>query len=905
VRIVPPFGPVSSPSLMVVGEAPGRNEAEHSPPRPLVGKSGQLLERFLNRSNLSLRGARLSNVIQEYTEGNPDPTPEQIEYWTPKLVSDIHTCRPKVILALGRFATRWFLGERADLETCYGMPYSPGTYDWTRKNRAPSRAIIIPCHHTAGTFYSDPERAARTMGMIGYAIDKTAYILSLLSRGIQPETVCDPFRGCEEYVDLTGREMEDILLHHRFERIAIDTEGTPSSPWSWQASISPGQSYILRVSQADFSRGSQALQRVVDSNRVEIITHDAATPVGCMYETMMLRAMGCELTPTTKRSPPTFNTMYALYVLNEVKSLKASSERYLGKEMVDYSDTIASALDPEQLDYLFRVTSLPLSLLPQPDPYKLKLGDLTEKTKKPKSLQSLCEGIIRDWEKGRLDKDGNPTNFLKRWTNMSSVPGLKEEAERTLGYPFPVPSFDTIPLDKAIFYAGGDSDATLRLRDTLPVELERLGISSLMSHASQWLPLVELMQRTGMEASRSSLLALVERAEREGDEYTRRLAEIYGEPINPRSRQQVASLLRRQGIRSPKRTKAGDASTAKKAIEQFRYDNESIEVMFSARERYHTRDSFGLPLLACMPSIEQEPARKTTQEPSRDIFTVHSTFNPVSVASRRLASTDPNLLNVPPEARHSFMCEPPRVYMSWDYGQIEIFVAWFVSQDPTLGEIVRNPKLSMHTETAAYIFGVPVSSVTPEQKKAGKITNFQVMYGGNGHSVWLKLCGDGITAFSEADCKGFVDGFFRKYSGIKRKKDEVANLVYNHPRAEMRTLGGMGKRFPGIWSEDRETRDAAAREAFSLLVQGTAQEMIQCSLCYLYPRVLSLAEETGEDIRLHLDLHDELVASASDYMWPAMNEMVRDAMLNHSGLDIGIPLKCDGRAGQTWGELKD
>src|SRR5688572_25895875 len=121
---VPPFGKQPC-KWMCIGEAPGADEARLL--KPFVGRAGQEQQQHLIRNGLLQSQFRLANIYPIFQPGNPDPTPEQIEEYTPYLISEIHSTNPRLIVAVGRFAARWFLGEDANLDDVHGIPQRPGS----------------------------------------------------------------------------------------------------------------------------------------------------------------------------------------------------------------------------------------------------------------------------------------------------------------------------------------------------------------------------------------------------------------------------------------------------------------------------------------------------------------------------------------------------------------------------------------------------------------------------------------------------------------------------------------------------------------------------------------------------------------------------------------------------------
>lgn len=435
--------------FMIVGEAPGKTEAQTGV--PFSGPSGKKLEQYLEYSGLPpLRSCFITNVVKQFQEGNPDPDHQQILDWTPTLLSEIEETKPQIILAVGRYAARWFLGESCpDMETIHGMPhYSPA-----RLPECACDSIIIPCFHTAGALWNY-ERGS----LIRYGYELAGYWASRLDRGLPVHYRYDQFKDGEDYRDVTGEELESILNSPHCSRsiVGLDTEGTPERPWSIQLSLDPGSGLLLRCSQPDFQLGIQSIARYLNRNRPTIALHDASTPKCSCYDVVMCRTMGLEL-----QGFKWFNTMYWAYLRRlEPQGNKPLCDRWQAMEMEDYESTIGLISKDQQVEYLTRALDFALSL-GKPDKRYIKENDGTTRVTQPKAIRTTIESIIQDVAEGKETKDG-PTDPMTRWEDLrDSNPQQGVEVETRLGL-MPEATLDNVPLDKATHYSCSDSDGTLR-----------------------------------------------------------------------------------------------------------------------------------------------------------------------------------------------------------------------------------------------------------------------------------------------------------------------------------------------------------------------------------------------------------------------------------------------------------
>jgi uracil-DNA glycosylase family 4 len=449
VKIVLGSGPANS-RLFLCGEGPGKVESQTG--LPFSGPSGKKLQSYMDAAGLpSLSQVFKTNVIKEYTDQNPDPTPQQIADWTPTLLSELEEIKPQIILAIGRYAADWFLtSQSTDLDTMHGMPHyplAPHLPDCIKDS------IIIPLLHPAGALWNY-ERGS----LIRYGYEMAGEWVSRLDRGLPIHYRYDGHRDGENYQDICGWELEALLNAPYNSRsiIGLDTEGTPERPWSIQLSLDPGSGLLLRCSQPDFQLGTQSIARYLQRNRPTIALHDASTPKCSCYDVVMCRAMGLEL-----QGLPWFNTMYWAYLRRlEPQGNKPLCDRWQAMEMEDYESTIGLISKDKQIDYLTLALDFSLNL-GKPDKRYIKENDGTTRVTQPKAIRTTIESIIQDVAEGKVTKEG-PTDPQVRWEDLKdSNPQQTQEVEARFG-PMPEASLDDVPLDRAIRYSLKDSDGTLR-----------------------------------------------------------------------------------------------------------------------------------------------------------------------------------------------------------------------------------------------------------------------------------------------------------------------------------------------------------------------------------------------------------------------------------------------------------
>lgn len=940
--VVPGYGP-SPCDFMAIAEAPGRQEAQIG--RPLVGPSGQAFNWYLQRHGLHIGQFYLDNVCRLYQEGNPDPSPEQIAEWSHTLQATIAEVRPKIILTLGRYAARWFLGHAADMDTCRGIPHLGGEFAGENVHLYRERAmgaIILPVYHTAfGLRQSD----AKTL--IDHDIAKFADIARLV-RGGRPDLVRfrrDTYAGREHYSDVTGAELRAILRRAKPERIGYDTEGDPDEPFSLQVSTEPGVGYMLRCDQNDFSIGIEALQLLADSG-CTFITHDAGTPRGTGYDTQVSRTCGLEL-----RDAKFANTMYRAFSLRiEPKGLKALLWRWCGMRQEEYMSLVEGIARERQIEYIRRVASRSdeaakllamvlmyqmledkskgISLMPAVDeqirrstwprvpPRVERENNGTLSLKKFGKLEARAKLILGDIEKDKRNKDDEPVDPAARWGQLE--PELRALAEAEIGE-LPKATLHDVKRDDAVFYGCRDADGTLRLDIELEEECRRMGVEGVCQTGFDVLPIFEEMQLNKMPASRRAFVALSQQVDRDMQQLQARLSYEYfdGRPINPApNTKDVEVLVRRLGITGLKTTKNSKRpSTSMKSLEYLAPKFPALSLVGEWRRRQKVLHTYCIPALEMADRQGVELRSRGIEE--SDLFLVSYKIKPVTLEPRRIATEDLSMLNIPVRTKIGQMVracymtaadddpEDPmvEVFGEWDYSSQEVRVTAHVTNDDLLCSIMRDPKRKIHMETASRVFGKPIDQIDEVGEKIpAKTAFFGMLYGMSGPGLLDLFRSYGLENWPLDQCEKLIAEVFRIYPGLLETIRRVQRETLR--TGMVRDLYGHIRYLPNIWSDKRGEANEAARQAFSHLVQGTAQGMTQNSMSSLRR---PLAELRGLGVRWCLQIHDSILMRFPRWLFPVVDKIMRDKMENHYGggvVKLKVPVLADAHTSTNWSLLK-
>lgn len=354
---------------------------------------------------------------------------------------------------------------------------------------------------------------------------------------------------------------------------------------------------------------------------------------------------------------------------------------------------------------------------------------------------------------------------------------------------------------------------------------------------------------------------------------------LAGHPFNLNSRDQLETVLYDElGLKPSKRTaKTGKRSTSASALETLLGAHPIIEKILQYRELSKLKGTYLDPL----PKLVHPKTGR-----------LHTRFHQTGTVTGRLASSDPNLQNIPirtevgRKIRRGFVAAPGHKLVVADYSQIELRVLAHLSGDENLKQIFREGR-DIHTQTAAWMFGLDGGEVDVFQRRAAKTINFGVLYGMSAHRLSREL---GI-GFGEA--QAFIDRYFDSYPGVRRFMEET--LEKARERGYVETLFGRRRHVAELNSRARNVREAAERAAFNMPIQGTAADLIKLAMVKLEP-------ELPAGAALLVQVHDELIVESPRQRVDETVKIVREVM--ESVWELEVPLRVDVGVGDNWLEAK-
>lgn len=896
---VPFVGPQPC-EVMIVGERPGYDEAHwqvngRPQPTPFVGPSGEEQDRFLMMNGMHRRRIRIGNLVQDYDDGK-NPTSEDIRRWERELCDEIEKTRPLFILSVGAHSTRWFCGD-VDMESVHGLPQRLRPALLSAFYRS-SSIVIIPCFHPA---YGLRDADAKTLVWWDYT-QAGKIIRGEVDRRPIVDAYPDP-----EYIDAGVKEARHVLdAAFNISLVAHDTEGLRGSEWGFSVSVAAGAGYVFRKNHPDFPEVARMFRRARQeyAHLFKTIYHNAMWDIEIERNLRLGAARNI------------IDTMVMAFFLRvEPQGLKALARRWCGMEMRTYDETIGDVAREKQLGYILRVLELPWA----GEKNELRLineNDGTQRLYTPQPLRKRVEAILTDFYEDKRDKEGNPLDLEKRWQAVNA--DLRRRTEEEIG-PLPVATLDDIPLEQAIYYAGRDPDATIRVYYMLRPQIEAMGLSSRLQLDLDIIPIFEEMQSSGIPASRKYFEALSAEMWDKMMAIGNKISVRYndGRPFNPMSSPQVGELAKSRNLRGAKKTPTGKISTSKKSMEHLRSIDEAMDLVFQWREHEKVKDSFADPIIERMPD-------------GVDFAPVRCNIKITRVAQDRISASDPNLTAMPVASdlgrrvRDGFRLpdDSDEVFVTGDMSQIEMRVMADLSGDDYMCSLFREGR-DIHLETAAKIFGL-LAEWSREQRIYTRTTvdkmihrnptkraGFGVITGiqGNGLYDQIRVMGVDIEKFCETmgdsdpvkACNLLIAEWFKVYPRCKGFLVSCGNRAYKD--GFVREVGGFIRYLPGVWSKEEYISAESRRQSHSHIISGTAQWMLRQGMRWLAPQVEALREGSGLPVTWLMQIHDEVLFKCHRDLAEALQQLIHEALTQHSG-KLRVPIEASTAVAKTWGSLE-
>ncbi|PZU76215.1 MAG: DNA polymerase I [Brevundimonas sp.] len=445
-------------------------------------------------------------------------------------------------------------------------------------------------------------------------------------------------------------------------------------------------------------------------------------------------------------------------------------------------------------------------------------------------------------------------------------------------------SFKHVALEPATQYAAEDADVTLRLWRLLKPRLAREGLSTVYETLERPMPTVLAeMERVGVRIDPDRLKRLSSEFGLRMAELEAKAHEIAGRPFNIGSPRQIGDILFGElNLPGGKKTASGQWGTDASVLEELALTHDLPRVLLDWRQLSKLKGTYTDALIAAA-------------DPKTD--RVHTSYQLAAASTGRLASSDPNLQNIPirtetgREIRQAFIASPGHVLISADYSQIELRLLAHIGDIPELKRAFK-AGLDIHAATASEMFGVPVEGMPSETRRRAKAINFGIVYGISAFGLAAQL------GIDQGEAGAYIKTYFERFPGIRAYMDKT--------KAEVRQTGFVstvfGRRIhiPAIHSKSGAERQFGERAAINAPIQGAAADIIRRAMI----RMPAALTDAGLSTRMLLQVHDELVFEAPEAEADRAIAVIKRVMENAAepAVALSVPLVVDARAAANWDE---
>ena len=445
--------------------------------------------------------------------------------------------------------------------------------------------------------------------------------------------------------------------------------------------------------------------------------------------------------------------------------------------------------------------------------------------------------------------------------------------------------FAAVDLARATAYAAEDADVTLRLWRVLKPQIVARGVSRVYERLER--PLVTVlarMEERGVLVDRQLLSRLSGELAQSAAGLEDEIYKLAGEKFNIGSPKQLGEILfAKMGLPGGTKTKTGQWSTSAQVLEDLAAEGHELpRKIVDWRQLTKLKSTY----TDALPNY----ILKTTGR-------VHTNYSMAATSTGRLASSDPNLQNIPvrtPEGRKiraAFIAGPGNLLLSADYSQIELRVLAHVADIKALKKAFAEG-LDIHAMTASEMFGVPIENMPPEVRRRAKAINFGIIYGISAFGLANQL------SIPREEAAQYIRTYFERFPGIKDYMEKTKAFAHEHGYVE--TIFGRRAHYPDINSKSAQVRAFNERAAINAPIQGAAADIIRRAMI----KMDNALEKAGLSAKMLLQVHDELIFELPENEVKKTTSVVKKIMENATmpALALTVPLKVDARAAKNWDE---
>jgi DNA polymerase-1 len=440
-------------------------------------------------------------------------------------------------------------------------------------------------------------------------------------------------------------------------------------------------------------------------------------------------------------------------------------------------------------------------------------------------------------------------------------------------------TFDQVPIGDAVRYAAEDADVTLRLWQAFKPNLHRAKVTTVYETLERPLvPVLADMEMAGIQVDRDTLSRMSNAFAQKMAQLEDEIQTLAGEKFNVGSPKQLGEILfDKMSLPGGEKGKTGAYATGADVLEDLATEHELPGRVLDWRQLSKLKSTY---TDALQDHINPETGR------------VHTSYSISGAVTGRLASTDPNLQNIPVRSeegrriREAFVAPPGRMLVSLDYSQIELRILAHIADIPALQQSFRDGH-DIHAMTASEMFNVPLEAMTSDIRRQAKAINFGVIYGISGFGLARNL------RIPKAEAQGFIDRYFERFPGIKEYMSQT--IKFAQENGHVKTLFGRKINTPEINAKG-PGQGFAKRAAINAPIQGTAADVIRRAMIRI-PKAIA-----GLDAKMLLQVHDELLFEVAEDQVAALSAIAKEVMEGAAApaVSFKVPLTVEAGSGASW-----
>ncbi|MBT8045317.1 MAG: DNA polymerase I, partial [Verrucomicrobiae bacterium] len=481
----------------------------------------------------------------------------------------------------------------------------------------------------------------------------------------------------------------------------------------------------------------------------------------------------------------------------------------------------------------------------------------------PVKLEDLADKVVES----ENDLFGLPEDEAK----PSKKKGKKKDINMSL-----------IPVAELAEYAAEDADVTLQIADKLRPLLEDSGQQAIYQDIeAPLLPVLTAMENEGISLDVRALKEIGDSLATRISDLSAEITEAAGREFNLNSPKQLGEILfgEMELVEKPKKTKTGQFKTDEQTLSALAPHHPIVANILDYREATKLKSTY----------VDALPAHVSNRTGR-----IHTHFHQLMTSTGRLASSDPNLQNIPVrsaagrEIRKAFVPrDKNHTLLAADYSQVELRVMASLSGDDAMIQAI-NDDLDIHAATAARVYGVSLEAVTSEMRRNAKMVNFGIIYGISAFGLSQRL------GIGRSEAGEIIETYFKQYPGIKHYMDNT--IEFAKENGYVKTLSGRMCWIRNIDSQNGTVRSGAERAAINAPVQGSAADMIKHAMI----KVANLLEKEATKTKMLLQVHDELLFDLDLTEKDTLVPKIVDTMENAISLPHDIQCKVDTGTGDNW-----